>query len=179
MSPLLRRCAIGVAVLFAAFVWPTLYRYETISGEVKGGSASIKTETLVRVNRITGAREILATSGQRRSQEGRPLTSDQLRLIEVQAYEISDGWFKCELFNGSEHPLESCLIRVTVRARAGGIVFVRDVHAPLYGLRPGAGRGIDQRLGVRGRAEGAITGVRPNPFLYTVTCEVIEAKVHK
>jgi hypothetical protein len=43
-------------LLFAAFVWPTLYRYERY---YYGYNSS----TIVRINRITGTAEFLSTSG--------------------------------------------------------------------------------------------------------------------
>jgi hypothetical protein len=47
-----RILAIGAILLFLAFVWPTMYRYEHVEGEA-----------LIRINRFTGSAELLGLAG--------------------------------------------------------------------------------------------------------------------
>ncbi|MGA2033927.1 MAG: hypothetical protein ABSG68_16895 [Thermoguttaceae bacterium] len=52
--------AVAVMCLFAAFVWPTLYRYDSYSRHYGGGVSST---FIVRINRFTGTAETLGTEG--------------------------------------------------------------------------------------------------------------------
>jgi hypothetical protein len=52
MSRVIKASLLLLAVMFAAFVWPTLYRYEHGSG--LGGDD----QHLIRINRITGKGQI-------------------------------------------------------------------------------------------------------------------------
>jgi hypothetical protein len=58
-------------VIFGAFVWPTIWRYDHI--HESGGTRP------VRINRFTGRTEILYSTGWT---EARPLTPEQLREYE-------------------------------------------------------------------------------------------------
>lgn len=102
----------AVLTLFAAAVWPTLYRYEklTSSGHTY----------LVRVNRMTGFTEMLQGTrwvpeeGSRRPVATQPLPEAELKKISGNA-QIDKIWetFKGRIYNGSEWTVSELTVTVT------------------------------------------------------------------
>src|SRR5262245_58785625 len=121
----IRGIAMAVLVLFAWLVWPTVYRYDSMTVG--------PTHLAVRIHRITGRAEALRLngwaeitvhpeSGRQTSQE---LSEDELRKLSGTAQITNYGWIKAQIYNGTDNPVREVTLEALVRNQDGGIAIDR------------------------------------------------------
>jgi len=120
-------CALVVVTLFAAFVWPTRYRYSEMR---------LRDNVLpVRIDRISGRTEVLypygwkeiSKTGQKSSLESGLQEFGFLDLLKVtgKASITSSGWFECDIYNGSDCELTEITVLITLADGDGTEVLSR------------------------------------------------------
>lgn len=116
------------ALAFAFFVWPTVYRYDTMS-------FSPSTRLPVRMNRLTGETEILYKTGWKEVTDGSPvpkgvaLPADELRKLTGTAG-IRGEYFDGDIYNGSSYSVYEITLALTVTDSTGTIVLSRLYQLP-------------------------------------------------
>lgn len=110
------------AILFAIFVWPTLYRYDSLA---MGGGSHFP----VRINRITGSAERLGPSGWL-EMESSERTKPNQRVAFITPYPEADmrdariegQWFKANFYNGFGETLIGIEYTITAKGQNGEII---------------------------------------------------------